>query len=108
MMFMNDYDIETAARQFHGDPVMGPVTRFLRAFMREVNSHSDGWAYWRPPLLACKQLMMLIQREEKRHRDNWPPSEPVTMAEVKKAMGPIKAFMTKRGNAAGMTLPPLE
>jgi hypothetical protein len=31
-----------------------------------------------------------------------------TRAELIKALVPIKAFMTRRGNAAGMTLPKIE
>jgi hypothetical protein len=31
-----------------------------------------------------------------------------TKADVLKTLAPIKAFMTRRGNAAGMRMPPLE
>lgn len=101
MKFMNEMDIEEKVRQFQNHPVMGPAARFLRDFKDEVNSHSDGWPYWRPPVQAARQLMTLFDTSN-------PWDEPkATEADVKRALGPIKAFMTRRGNAAGMRLPAL-
>ena len=96
MMFMNEYEINDRAERYRNHPVLGPATRFLQAYMGEVNAHSDGWPYWSPPVKAAAKLMTLIQRGD------------ATLAEVTKALSPIKAFMTRRGNAAGMKLPSLE
>jgi hypothetical protein len=90
----------------NNDPVLGKAVRFLSAFKDEVNSHSDGWAYWKLPSNAAGQLMTLIQAGMNKRRgvrtEN--PIE-VTDQMVAKAMAPIKAFMTRRGLAAGMTMP---
>jgi hypothetical protein len=96
MMFMNEWDIERRNRELRFHPVLGPATQFLYDFQREVNQHSDGWPYWSAPVKAAKQLMILIERGE------------ATPAEVKAALRPIKAFMTRRGTAAGMVLPVLK
>jgi len=61
--------------------------------MEQTNEHSDGWAYWSAPLKAADKLMTLIE------------SGDATEAQYKSALSPIKAFYTRRGNAAGMTFP---
>jgi hypothetical protein len=94
MMYMNDYEIERAVRRYEGHPVLGKATAFLLAFMHEVNAHSDGWAYWRPPVESAKKLMMLIQSPDT-----------ASEAALKKAIAPIKAFYTRRGYAAKMEWP---
>jgi hypothetical protein len=93
MMFMNQWEIEEAVCRRANDPVLGPATVFLEKFMHEVNAHSDGWAYWSAPVNAAKQLMQLIKLGY------------ATEAQYRKALGPIKSFMTRRGKAAGMVMP---
>lgn len=97
MLFMNRYEVEDAADRYRNHPVLGKATRFLREFMREVDEHSDGWAYWSLPLKAAKQMMQLIQS----------PAT-ATDAGLKKALSPIKSFYTRRGFAAGMKMPTLQ
>lgn len=97
MMFMNRWDIQFAAERYQRHAVLGKATRFLQAFMEDVDSHSDGWAYWRPPVQSAKRLMMLI--ESARENPN------VTEQAFLKTLAPIRAFYTRRGNAAGMTFP---
>lgn len=75
--------------------MLGPAARFLQAFMEEVNAHSDGWAYWRPPVQAAARLMTLIQQGK------------ATEADLKRSLTPIRVFMTRRGAAAGLRLPEL-
>lgn len=109
MMFMNEWEIEENVARHRRHPALGPATQFLYAFMREVNSHSDGWPYWSPPVHSAKALMILIERGNKRARSSWPEEvEDVTLAEVQTALRPIKSFMTRRGYAAGMKLPALQ
>jgi hypothetical protein len=93
MNYMNDYDI-MLAQQRANTPVLRKAVQFLAAFKEQVNDHSDGWAYWKCPVNAANKLMELIQGKV----------EP-TEANFKKAMSPIKSFMTRRGNAAGMQMP---
>lgn len=93
MIFMNEYDIDYACQRYAAHPVLGPATRFLSHFKDEVNAHSDGWPYWSAPVKSAAKLMALIQQGT------------ATDAEVRKALGPIRSFMTRRGIKAGMTLP---
>jgi hypothetical protein len=98
MMFMNEWDIRETARRYAAHPALGPATTFLLEFMEEVNAHSDGWPYWSPPVRSAAKLMALINTRDPRL---------VTPAHVRRALGPIKSFMTRRGTGAGMTLPTL-
>lgn len=103
--WMNEYDVDLAVQHYAENPhaaakypERAKAARFLKEFMEEVNSHSDGWAYWRLPANAAKQLMDLLQMA------NQEP-EIVTEQSFRKALGPIKSFMTRRGLAAGMQMP---
>ena len=92
--WMNEGDIEQALEKHASHPVLSKATKFLKEFMDEVNSHSDGWPYWRAPAHAAEQLEGLIQHPEL-----------ATEQALTKAMSPIKSFMAKRGIAAGMKMP---
>jgi hypothetical protein len=105
LLYMNDYDIQMAQQILGSDPVLGPAIRFLNEFRNEVNEHSDGWAYWSAPLKAAAQLMTLIQTGVNARREG--KAHGVTVDNLKRAMAPIKAFMTRRGLAAGMQMPKL-
>ena len=105
LLYMNDYDIQNALDHFQSDPTLGPAVRFLSAFKEEVDSHSDGWAYWKAPVAAAGQLMTLIQNAMNGARTG--KRTPVTPQDIAKAMAPIKAFMTRKGLAAGMQMPKL-
>lgn len=96
MKYMNEYDIQRAAYQSQGKPVLNKAVRFLATFRDEVNAHSDGWAYWKAPVKAAEKLMTLIDQ---------PHGNDILEAEFKKALTPIKSFYTRRGNAAGMSYP---
>lgn len=97
MLYMNDWDIDMAVGMTIDYPIRNRGARFLKAFKDEVNAHSDGWAYWKQPLLAAKKLMVLVQG---RTFDG-----DATDAQYTQALAPIKSFYTRRGNAAGMTWP---
>ena len=88
---MNEYDIARNVVRYHQHVALGPATKFLEAYMREVNAHSDGWPYWSAPVKAAAKLMTVIEL-----------GEPATIADVRKALIPIKSFMTRRGRLAGM------
>ena len=94
MNYMNDSDIMQAQQRFAGHPVLNKATMFLAAFKEEVDYHSDGWAYWKAPVAAANKLMEMIQGKTEATEENY-----------KKALAPIKAFMTRRGTAAGMQMP---
>lgn len=94
MRYMNEWDIQEAVQRYSDHPVLGKATRFLVDFRDEVNSHSDGWAYWRQPVNAAAKLMALFDEPDA-----------VTEKDFTRALGPIRSFMTRRGIAAGMTMP---
>ena len=91
MMFMNEFEIDIAVQQSLG--IRRRAARYLSELRDETNAHSDGWAHWPAPCKAARKLMGLIQA----------PNAP-TERELAKALAPIRAFMTRRGNAAGMRL----
>ena len=107
MIFINEHEIEDAAIRFRQHPVLGPATLFLRNFADEVNRHSDGWPYWSPPVKAAAKLITLINSHLYAGMGAYPRLPEPTLADVQKTLAPIKAFMTRRGIAAGMTLPTL-
>lgn len=105
--WMNEYEIDRAVQDYVDNPhaaarfpVRAKAAQFLREFRDEVNSHSDGWAYWKLPANAAKQLMDLLQAS---HQE----PEILTEQAFRKALGPIKSFMTRRGTQAGMQMPKL-
>lgn len=95
-MFMNEYEIDLAVQvtQSGGSVVKYKAAKFLAAYRDEVNAHSDGWPYWSVATHAAKRIMELVKSREE-----------VTEEQFRKAIIPIKAFYTRRGNAAGMTFP---
>ena len=98
VLFMNEWDIDDALERARPRTVRHKAARFLASFRGEVDSHSDGWCYWRLPVDAAKRLMeLLLDREH----------EP-TEEQYKKALVPIKSFYTKHGNKAGMTMPAID
>lgn len=102
MSWMNEHDIVEASIRFAEHPVLGPATRTLWELMTDVNSHSDGWPYWRAPANAAAKLMELIEGDrswDARHGDR----EDVTLEQLRKAYRPIKAFRTRHGDSAGLT-----
>lgn len=107
-MWMNRMDIEEAyGRYGQQHTPIGNAVRFLKAFMEEVDSHSDGWPYWSAPSKAADKLMNLIHGYMWRGMGAYPDVPAPTMADVLKCMPPIKSFMTRRGLKAGMKMPEL-
>jgi hypothetical protein len=93
-MWMNRWDIQFAVERNSPATVKGRAARFLAAFMEEVDNNSDGWAYWPLPGRAAEKLQDMIQSEN-----------PMTEADYRKALVPIKSFYTRRGYKAGMQYP---
>lgn len=97
MHYMNDYDIMIATIRNSGNPVLRKATAFLVSFKAQVDFNSDGWAYWKAPVVAANKLMLLVEGKT-----------PATQANFKAALSPIKSFYTRRGKAAGMLFPQWE
>lgn len=95
VVWMNEYEIHEAAIRFNSDPVLGPAARYLAHFCAEVNAHSDGWPYWRRPAQAAAKLMGLIQGHLRAGMGAYPRLPEPSAADVRKAITPIKAFLTR-------------
>lgn len=87
MLYMNDYDIQLASQRYTTG-VKAKAVKILQAHVEVVNANSDGWAYWKAPLMAAKKLMELIQGPST-------VSETTAAECLKLAMRPIRAFYTK-------------
>lgn len=96
MRFMNDYDIYRAGQIHERHHVAGRAVRILDAFCHHINGCSDGIGYWRPPLKAAQKLIAICEGRDE-----------VTEAELRKALTPIKSFVTKH-RAQGVTFNPME
>lgn len=107
-MWMNECEIDSAVERFRHDPVLGPATRFLSEFRHQVNEHSDGWPYWKPAGDSAAKLMDLIHRQQYSGCGAYARVAATNIQEVRKAIVPIKSFMTRRGYKAGMTMPQVE
>lgn len=92
---MNEYEIEEALRltAYHELPVLRRGAEVLSKLKDWTNSHSDGWPYWQKPRRASSNLQGLLTRATL-----W-RGEPrdCTEAELKRAITPIKTFLTREG-----------
>ena len=87
---MNTYEIDDARELYRNHPVLSRATRILFALRDLADANSDGWCYWNAPSKAANKLMTLIVGA----RADF--GRGVTEEGLKKAMTPIKAFLTRR------------
>lgn len=59
--YINDYEIELALRNQPVNSVRGYAARILFEHKEIVDSNSDGWAHWAPPVRAAKRLIEVVQ-----------------------------------------------
>lgn len=92
-MWMNEYDIEEALRlTAHFElPNKRRAAEVLDRLKDWTNRNSDGWPYWQKPARAANKLMELIDLTAVRRT-----SEDCTEAELRRALVPIKAFLTRQ------------
>lgn len=103
MMFMNSPEIDRAVHLLAKDPVMRKATQLLLHLRDLANQVSDGWAYWPKPCRASRKLQELIQQYLP--CGPHPGCEvPATMAQLRKAAAPIKAFLTRERKTDWPTL----
>lgn len=98
MRFMNEYDIEEALRftAVNELPTLRKGAEALSNLKNWTNSHSDGWPYWQKPVRSANKLMEALETA----RNSSYRGEEVkdlTDAELKRALSPIKAFLTREG-----------
>lgn len=98
MRYMNDYDLDGAARRY--DPAVVPnrarLTEVVARLRDWTNGHSDGWAYWPKPVRAAAKAIALIDSTTTPENDRR-AREDATAAETVAALSPIKAFLTRQG-----------
>lgn len=96
MKFMNDYDLYNARARFTRGNVPNRLALVLVVdnLREETNLVSDGWAYWSKPCRSAAKAIALIESTaypeyERRERED------ITEAEMRAAVSPIKAFLTR-------------
>lgn len=91
---MNEYDIEEALRSTAQQelPNLRQAAEVLSRLKDWVNSCSDGWPYWNPPRKASSNLQGLLTRATLYKYG----ARDCTEAEVKRAITPVKAFLTRQ------------
>ena len=88
-MFMNEYDIEMAARRAAPASVAGIALRYLRAHVDAVNAQSDGFAHWRPSTAAARRMMELASDPQS-----------VDMRALGKALAVLRTFYSRHPQLA--------
>src|SRR5215469_2292170 len=104
-MIMNEHDINDAVRRYGEHPLLGPATWTLDSLRVAVNGQSDGWAYWRAPSAAAKQLMALIQAHQRWERTEYQrPREgaEATAKALREAYAQLRRFRTVRAAVGGI------
>jgi hypothetical protein len=106
MLFMNHDEITEAVLKagVYGDANLVRATLILQDLRDLADSVSDGWCYWPKPCRAAKKLQELIQDALPTPSNNY-MAKLVPDAALKKALSPIKAFLTREAkNLQGKTL----
>ena len=104
-MIMNEHDINEAVRRYGEHPLLGPATWTLDSLRVAVNGQSDGWAYWRAPSAAAKQLMALIQAHQRWERTEYQrprQGAEATAKALREAYAQLRRFRTVRAAVGGI------
>ena len=103
MLYMNDSDVHYATQRIAqirdeaSRTVLTKAVTLLTDLIELANSVSDGWAYWKAPCKSAKKLQELIQAGLPSNQNNF-TAPATTEAQLKKAVSPIKAFMTREAH----------
>lgn len=96
MLYMNTWEIDQNRQTWRRHSLLGPATQTLANLRDAADANSDGWAYWPKPARAARKLIQLINGENQQVR--WNEARPdVTLASLRAAYAPIKAFRTRTG-----------
>ena len=90
-MWMNQSEIEWAARQQHDCPNVTKGVRLLHRLVDSVNNQSDGWHSWPAPGKAAEKLMDLLSTAGNLQHGT---SGTITAAQLKNAVTPIRRMVT--------------
>jgi hypothetical protein len=106
-IYVSIFDIERYRDSFSDleVPNLLKAVETLERLVEWVDSNSDGWPYWQKPRQAATKLMTLIVEGGK---DSWGGREipDITEADLKKALTPIKSFLTRQGANPASVLEP--
>lgn len=90
-MFLNEFEVHHYRHTFTDrQPNLQRGALALSRLMWWANDNSDGWASWPKPARSAKKLQTLLYG-----KDAYSPD--VTDAELKAALSPVKAFLTRHG-----------
>lgn len=97
-MWMNEYDIEESLRSTarNETPNLRKGAEILSNLKDWTNNHSDGWPHWQKPSRSATKLMDLLHAARYSNGYGYEDHD-ITEADLKKALSPIKAFLTRQG-----------
>lgn len=100
MTWMNEYEIEDALRftAINELPTLRRGAEVLSRLKDWTNQNSDGWPYWQAPAKAANKLMILLT-DARTHYYRGGGDGDITEAELRKALTPIKSFLTRQNVA---------
>jgi hypothetical protein len=90
-MYMNQEEIEWAAKQEHACPNVRKGTQVLLKLMEAVNAQSDGWHSWPAPSRSAEKLQELLKTAGNLHHRT---QGTISAADLKKAIAPIRSMVT--------------
>jgi hypothetical protein len=95
-MWMSEYEIEEMLRftAIHELPVARRGAEVLARLMGWTNTVSDGWPYWAKPSRSAAKLMTLLDTTYRAHYRGGHGD--ISEEDLKKAITPIKAFLTRQ------------
>lgn len=108
MTYLNHYEAEDAYRIFDAErnrlPNLHLAAHIILALIEWTDSCSDGWTYWRKPRQAAAGLVTLIEYARREHLRGHEVRD-ISFADLRSALRPIKAFLTRAGVDHGADLP---
>lgn len=103
MHFANEYDVDMFVSRHvdHNRPLadqdrpnLARAAANLARLMYWTNSVSDGWAYWSKPVRSADRLITLLEEADRTYRRGG-ELEDITTAELRRALTPVKAMLTR-------------
>lgn len=102
MRYMNDHDINFARRRFTraSCPNRLALVLVIDQLRHWANGNSDGWAYWSAPCRAARKAIDHVYSTTNAANDEQERHD-ITDAEMRAAVRPIKAFLTRHKHMLG-------
>ena len=97
MLYMNYYDLAMARSRFtrSATPNRLALVMVVDNLREWADQNSDGWAYWPKPCRAAAPAMRLIDSTTNAE-NNRQEREDITDAQMRRAVVPIKAFLSRQ------------